>query len=74
MRIHENEVIEQTAIETIASLQLGMEVSVLESLIAVYEDAEDYEMCLGIQLGVEYYKTKEFGCKVSKITINEQED
>ena len=68
MRIHENPVIEQTAIETIASLQLGMEAGVLEYLITVYEEAEEYEMCLGIKLGIEYYNTKNFGCRVSNIT------
>jgi len=67
MRIHENETVEQIAIETIASLQLGMEIPVMESLITVYEESEEYEMCLGIQLGIEYYKTKEFGCKVGNI-------
>jgi len=68
MRIHENQIVEQTAIETIASLQLGMESNVLESLISVYEEAEEYEMCLGIQLGIEYYNTKNFNCKVSNIS------
>jgi len=67
MRIHENETVEQIAIETIASLQLGMEIPVMESLITVYEESEEYEMCLGIQLGIEYYNTKDFGCKVGNI-------
>ena len=71
MRIHENELVEQMAIETIASLQLGMEVEVLESVREAYEYSENYEECLGITLGIELYQTKQFNCKVSKITLND---
>lgn len=66
MRIHENPIVEQLAIETIASLQLGMDEEVLKAVIATYEEQEAYEECLGIQLGIEYHKTKVFGCKVKK--------
>ena len=71
MRIHKNDLVEQTAVETIASLQLGMDVNVLESLIPVYEESEEYETCLGIQLGIEYYNAKKFNCKVSNIIDND---
>ena len=66
MRIHENPTVEQLAIETIASLQLGMEEETLSAIISVYEEEERYEECLGIQLGIEYYNTGNFNCKIKK--------
>ena len=67
MRIHENPEVEAMAVETIASLQLGMDVMTLEAIKLTYEKSEEYELCLGIQLGIEYYKTGEFNCKISRI-------
>jgi hypothetical protein len=71
MRIHENPIVEQMAVETIASMQLGMDEQVMRAVIESYEEAEEYELCLGIQLGIEYYNTKEFGCSVANIYAND---
>ena len=68
MRIHENPEIEQIAVETIAAMQLGMDELTLRGLILAYEEVEDFESCLGIQLGIEYYKNTEFNCKIKNIT------
>jgi hypothetical protein len=71
MRIHENPIIEQIAVETIASMQLGMNQEIMEAIIETYEESEEYEKCLGIQLGIEYYNTKQFGCTVAKVYQND---
>ena len=71
MRIHENPVVEQMAVETIASMQLGMTKEVIEAVIETYEQSEEYEMCLGIQIGIEYFESKEFGCTVSNVYQND---
>ena len=71
MRIHKNPIVEQMAVETIASMQLGMTQEVMEAVIDTYEQSEEYELCLGIQLGIEYYNTKQFGCTVANIYQND---
>lgn len=70
MRIHENEHIEQVAIQTIVGMQLGLtEEDVLMSIDKA-EELEMYEECQGMVMGLEYYKTKDFGCKVGNINFN----
>lgn len=71
MRIHENPIVEQMAVETIASLQLGMDVIVLEAVREAYEETENFEECLGITLGIDLYNTKNFGCKIKSISYEE---
>ena len=69
MRIHENEQIEEAAIQTIVSMQLGLTEEDVEYSIKKAEELEMYEQCQGMVLGLEYYKTKNFGCRVSNITF-----
>lgn len=69
MRIHQNEEIEQAAIQTIVSMQLGLTEQDVEYSIEKAEELEMYEQCQGMVLGLEYYKTKNFGCRVSNITF-----
>ena len=71
MRIHENPIVEQMAVETIASMQLGMTEEVMNAVIETYEESEEYELCLGIQIGIEYFKSKEVGCTVANIYQND---
>lgn len=71
MRIHENPVVEQMAVETIASMQLGMNEEVMNAVIETYEQSEEYELCLGIQIGIEYFKSKNFGCTVANVYEND---
>ena len=67
MRIHENKEIEFQAIETIKYLQFGgLESDVME-MVKIYEDMEQYELCQGLVIGLEYFKTKVFNCKVGHI-------
>ena len=67
MRIHENKDIEGQAIDTIKYLQLGGTESDVMEMVKVYEDMEQYELCQGLIMGLEYFKTKVFNCRVSDI-------
>lgn len=69
MRIHENEIVEKACVETITAMQLGVEEEDLQYSLQFWEETEDYERCLGIMLGIEYFKTKQFGCRVSQIKL-----
>ena len=71
MRIHNNTEIEDAAIQTIVGMQLGLtEEDVLES-IQYLEDMEAYEQCQGMVMGLQLYKDKTFGCKVSRIMLTQ---
>ena len=67
MIISENEEIAFQAIETLRYLFYGGTVDEAEEFIKVYEELEAYELCQGIALGIEYFKTKEFGCRIGNI-------
>ena len=73
MRIHNDPIVEETAIEAIKWLQLGGGCDFLNNLTELYEEAEAYEQCLGVQLGIELFDSKEFGCRVSNVIIPEDD-
>ena len=73
MIIHENQDIAFQAIETLRYLFYGGTVEEAEEFIEVYAELEAYELCHGIALGIEYYKTKQFGCRIGNIYSNEQD-
>lgn len=70
MIIHEDKNIAYQAIETLRYLFYGGTVEEAEEFIAVYEELEAYELCQGIALGIEYFKTKNFGCRIGNIYSN----
>lgn len=67
MRIHENEMIEMQAIETLRFLMYGGSEDDINNMIEVYEGLEAYEQCQGLLLGLGYFKTKNFNCKIGDI-------
>jgi hypothetical protein len=67
MIIHENEDISLQAIETIKYLQIGGTEDDVNEMIRVYESMEAYELCQGLLLGLEYFKSKVFNCRVGHI-------
>jgi len=67
MRIHENKDIELQAIETVKYLHLGGLESHVMEMIEMYEDMEQYELCQGMVIGLEYFKTKVFNCRIGNI-------
>lgn len=69
MRIHENELIESTAVQTIVGLQLGLTEEDIAHSIKQAEAFEMYEECQGMVIGLEYFRTKVFNCRVSQINL-----
>jgi len=65
--MHSNKKVEDAAIEALKWLQLGNDMNFLNDLREAYESEEEYEYCQGINLGIEIYDTKEFGCRVSDV-------
>jgi len=46
---HEDTVINQTALETIMSLSMGVTTNDMMAILDTYEEAEAYEYCAGIK-------------------------
>ena len=69
MRISNNPLIEDAAVQTIVGLQLGLQEEDINEAIQQAEDLEMYEECQGMVMGLEYFKTKVFNCKVSQIKL-----
>ena len=69
MRIHDNEIIENAAIQTIIGLQLGLTEEDIAYSIEQSEALEMYEECQGMLIGLEYFKSKVFNCRVSQIKL-----
>lgn len=69
MRIHDNEAIEAAAVQTIVGLQLGLTEEDIAYSIEQAESLEMYEECQGMVMGLEYFKTKVFNCRVSQIKL-----
>lgn len=74
MRIHDNETIENAAIQTIVGMQLGLTDEDIEHSIKKCEELEMYEEAAGIKIGQQYYKDKVFGCKVGRIMLSRDEE
>lgn len=66
---HEDKVISQTAMETIMSLSMGVSTEDMMAILDTYEDAEAYEYCAGIMLGIKEFSTNIFNCKIGTINL-----
>ena len=69
MRIHDNQIIEDAAVQTIVGLQLGLTEEDVQHSIEQAEALEMYEECQGMVLGLQYFKSKVFNCRVSHIKL-----
>jgi len=64
---HKDSIINQTAMETIISLSMGNTVEDMLAILDTYEEAEMYEYCSGIMIGIDNFSRKLFNCKVGNI-------
>tara|TARA_B100000767_G_C19361912_1_gene368179 strand:- start:72 stop:278 length:207 start_codon:yes stop_codon:yes gene_type:complete len=66
--IHTNTLINQTALETVMSLSMGVTTEDMLAILDTYEEAEMYEYCAGIMLGIKEFSTNIFNCRIGNIT------
>ena len=65
--LFDGDIVAYQAIETLRFLQYGGTEEDVNQMIKVYEELEQYELCQGLLLGIEYFNTKVFNCKIGNI-------